>query len=318
MYKIGIVGAGAMGDAHKKAIEKNEGVVMTAVCDLALERAEELVRGTDARAYSDYKDMCEKEKLDAVILNLPHFLHREVSIYFLEHKVAVLVEKPMAMTVSECDAMIATAKKNNTPLAVGHVQRYFECYRELRKIILSGRLGSFCHMTETRNIEYFSRRPKWFLDKKLAGGGIIMNYGAHTLDKLFYTLGAEAEEVYATGNNFLTDDSIEASAQMSLKLKGGTGAAFTYCGCNVPSHYETYFYFTNGAAKIVGGEVLYISEGGKPYEKVELDYENVFDRVMELQMAEFIKLLNGEETEVVAPEYGRRIIAVLEKAVNQF
>lgn len=145
-----------------------------------------------------------------------------------------------------------------------------------------------------------------------------MNYGAHTLDKLFYTLGAEAEEVYATGNNFLTDDSIEASAQMSLKLKGGTGAAFTYCGCNVPSHYETYFYFTNGAAKIVGGEVLYISEGGKPYEKVELDYEDVFDRVMELQMAEFIKLLNGEETEVVAPEYGRRIIAVLEKAVNQF
>ena len=315
MLRIGVVGAGIIGDAHKKAIEKSSDSCMAAVCDLDIEKAKALADGTDARVYTDYKEMQEKEELDGVILNLPHFLHKDVSIYFLDHKVPVLVEKPMANSVEECDAMIEASKRNNTPLAVGHVQKYFEPFRYLREVVESGRLGKFCSMTETRNIDYFTNRPNWFLNKAQAGGGIMHNYGAHALDRLFYVTGTEVNYVAARGGNILNDCDIEASAQVLLGLSGGASAALSYCACKGPYQFYTNFYFTNGAAKVCDSNTsLWITEGKNGFEKIELpEQEHVFVR----QFAEFEKLIKGEKSEIVTPEFGRRVIAVLEEAYDR-
>ena len=315
MFRIGVVGAGIIGASHKKAILGNPDCILTAACDLDVAKAEAMAEGTEARVYTDYKVMYENETLDAVVLNLPHFLHKDVSVWFLERGVAVLVEKPMANTVAECDAMIAASKKSGAPLAVGHVQRYFRPYRHLRRLIEEGSLGKLCQINEIRNTDYFPNRPAWFLDKKKAGGGIIMNYGAHTLDKVFYTTGLEVTGVSAAGSNLLTDDSIEASAQMLVRFEGGVSGVFSYCGTHCPTYYQTDFYFTNGTARIDRwGSRLLVSEGAKPLEEVELEPNNVFGD----QLAEFVKLLRGEPSEVVTPEYGRRVIAILEDAVSQF
>lgn len=314
MKRLAIVGASANGALHRHAIIKNENTTLTAVCDIIPERAEDFAKGTGANIYTDYKKMQENEELDGVILNLPHFLHKEVTIYFLEHKVPVLIEKPMAISTAECDAMMDASVKNSTPLAVGHVQKYLECYRKLKEIISSKTLGTLCHITEVRNCDYFSDRPKWFLDKKLAGAGMIMNYGAHTLDKIFYTTGCKIEDVAIVGNNFMTDDSVEASSQMLFRLSGNIGASCTLCGCRVHDAYETHFYFTNGEAKIERGTYLYISKEGQPYEKLDLDYEKDY---FSTQMEEFIKFLDGKESEIVTPEYGRAVIEALEKATSK-
>lgn len=315
MKKFGIVGAGIIAASHKRVLLKNNSCELVAVCDIVAEKAEQIAEGTNARVYTDYKAMQEAEQMDAVIINLPHFLHKEVSIYFLERGIAVLVEKPMANSVEECDAMIAASQKTNTPLAVGHVQRYYECYRKLKEMMAAGRLGKLCLMTETRNVNYFApNRPRWFLNKKQAGGGIVMNYGAHTLDKMLYTTGLSVESVTAAGQNFLTNDDVEASAQIFLRLSGAVSATFTYCGCHVPTQYETYFYFTDGVAYIRGGSELWISEHGSALEKIELDYDKDY---FVPQLEEFLKLMDGEESEAVTPEYGREIISVLERAFSQ-
>jgi predicted dehydrogenase len=315
MIRIGVVGAGIIGASHKKAILGNSECILAAACDLDVEKARAMAEGTDARVYTDYRVMAESEELDAVILNLPHFLHAPVSVYFLEKGIAVLVEKPMANTVAECDEMIAASKKSGAPLAVGHVQRYFNAYRALREIIASGKLGKLCQITETRNINYFPNRPAWFLDKKKAGGGIIMNYGAHTLDKVFYATGLEVESVAAAGNNFLTDDTVEATAQMLVRFCGGVSGVFSYSGTHGPSYYQTDFYFTDGVVRITkGGAELWIAEGPTPLTKVELEPHDLFRD----QLAEFVKLMRGESSEVVTPDYGRRVIKVLEDAVSQF
>jgi len=315
MYKIGIVGAGAIGGCHKEAFKENPSCELVAVCDKVLDRAEKLAEGTAAHIYDDYQKMCESEKLDAVILNLPHFLHESVTVYFLEKGVSVLVEKPMAINAAECDAMIAASKKTGAKLAVGHVQKYYNCYRFLKEMIAEERFGKLCGIREVRNCDYFTGRPGWFLNRKLAGGGILMNYGAHTLDKIFYTTGLKVENVVAMGNNFLTDDSVEAIAQLLVRFEGGVNGTFCYCGCKVPSEYRTDFYFTNGAAQIRDGWDLWISEAGGEFEHV--DGCNSWG-LFEVQLAEFVKLLDGEESEVVTPEYGKDVIAVLEKAFAQF
>lgn len=315
MLRIGVVGAGIIGESHKEGILKEGNSCMAAVCDLDIEKAKKLAEGTDAHIYTDYKEMQEKEELDGVILNLPHFLHKEVTIYFLDHKVPVLVEKPMANSVEECDAMIEASKRNNTPLAVGHVQKYFEAYRYLREVVKSGRLGKFCSMTETRNIDYFTNRPGWFLNKAQAGGGIMHNYGAHALDRLFYVTDTDVEYVAARGANILNDCDIEASAQLLLGLSGNASATMSYCACKMPYEFHTTFYFTNGVAKITDGNTtLMITEGRNGFEKIELPEQ---EPVIVRQFAEFAKLLRGEENEIVTPEFGRKVIAVLEEAYDR-
>ncbi len=310
MYRIGIVGAGIIAKDHANAIAKNDNCELVAVCDVVPERAQEFA-GDGAQCFTDYKKMCESVQLDAVILNLPHFLHCEVSKYFLGKGVNVLCEKPMANSVAECDCMIAAAKESGAKLAIGHVQRYFRAYNVAKEYVESGELGKLTRITETRTIDYFTNRPKWFLKKELAGGGICMNYGAHSLDKIFYATNLAVEDVWACLSNKLTDDDVEAGAQILFKLEGGVSAMVNYCGCHVPGVYETVFYFTDGAVKTTGyGNDVWVAKG-KVYEKLDDDGDS--RTFMEKQLCEFVKFLNGEPNKMVTAEYAREIICVLEK-----
>ncbi len=315
MFKIGIVGAGIIAKPHKGAVLKHPEAELVAICDIAEEKAQELAVDTDARIYKDYKEMAEKEELDAVILNLPHFLHKPVTVYFLERGVAVLVEKPMANTVEECEEMAAAAKRTGTVLAVGHLQRYFECYKEIKRIMADGRYGNLCCVTETRNIDYFTNRPAWFLKKETAGGGIVMNYCAHTLDKMFYLLDdTKVQRICANVGNRLNDADIEAHAQVLMKMENGVSLSFSYCSSRLDYSYETIFYFTDGIAKVTGGVHLWVAQKGKPFERVDLDYKKV---TIEEQFEEFVKLLKGEPANIVDAEMGKRVISVIEEIFRQ-
>ncbi len=315
MIKFAIIGVGAMGKAHKEAILAHPDCELVAICNRTLEKAEELAAGTNARTYTDYKAMQEAEKLDAVIVNLPHHLHKDVSIYFLNLGIAVLVEKPMANTVEECDAMITAAEKSGAVLAIGHCQRYLPPFREVKKIIAEERLGKLCSITEVRNANYFNpNRPAWFFDKKQAGGGLLMNFGAHTMDKIFYMTGRKVKKVTAIGGNFINDHNVEAHAQLLLDLGDGVSAVVTHNGCLVPNEQNSALYFTGGAVEVRGWD-LWISEGGKPFEPMDCGDSDI--RFIESQLFEFVKLLNGEENEMVGPEYSRDVIEVLEQAFAQ-
>lgn len=310
MIKIGIVGAGIICGEHTRAIEKTDTCKLTMVADLDLDKAVKAAEPYGAKAFTDYKDFVkdENEKPDAVILNLPHFLHCDVSIFFMSHGVHVLVEKPMAMNVEECDRMIEASKKYNVKLAIGHVQQYIRALDAVKDIIKSGEYGRLTRITELRNTDYFSRRPAWFLDKKLSGGGIVMNYCAHTLDKLFYVTGADILEIHSSLSNYLNDCSIEEGAQIFAKLSGGVSASLTYCGGNVPDETETKFYFTNGAVMIKNNTQLYMMKD-KNWELVELEPMLMFER----QLEAFINLIEGRETVAITGEYGKKVIAVIEK-----
>lgn len=312
MIKIGIVGAGIIGKSHAKAIEENDECILTAVCDTAVEKAEEIASVHNADIYTDYKEMCEKADMDAVILNLPHFLHHEATVYFLKKGIHVLVEKPMAMTVAECDSMIEASQKSGAKLAVGHVQRYFTAYGEIKKIVDSGKFGKLYMISETRNTKYInSKRPAWFLDKKLSGGGIVMNFGAHTLDKIMYVTGEHVEESYAILSNPETEDNIETNAQILLKLSGGISANITFCGSTGIYNYESVFYFEKGMAKVIDGTQLYV------FENEQMVPKGGTEEALPGQLEEFVKFLKGEESMIVTPEYGREIISVLEGVLQK-
>ena len=224
----------------------------------------------------------------------------------------------MAMNAAECESMINVARKSGAILAVGHVMRYFDGIRILKRFGMEERLGRLCAITLNRNCDYFTNHPAWFLEKSKSGGGILMNYGAHSLDVLLYTTGLSIERVVSVGNNFLTNHDVEATAQLLLTLTGGIGASVLHCGCKVPDEWNGTYYFTNGTAQIRrDGQELWVSEGGQPYTQAEVGKEKMHENFMIDQINEFVKMLKGEENEMATAEYSRSIIAALDEAFAQ-
>jgi len=315
MFKIAIVGTGIIAGTHIDAMNKLGGCELAALCDINEQRLNELCEKHGVPGCTDYKKLPELCDFDAVIINLPHGLHKDASVFFLEAGKHVLVEKPMANTVEECDAMLAAAEKSGKKLAVGHIQRFFRPNRIVKELVENGELGKLCMYVEQRSINYFlPNRPAWFTNKKMAGGGIVMNYGAHAFDKLFYITGKCPVSVTASTANLINDKDVEGHAQIFARFEDGLSASVTFSGYS-DVVYESYYYFTGGAVKVVGVDNAFIRrEGDKDWSPLEAkrDYTE-----FAFQLDEFIKYTKGEPSEVADGVYSREIIRTIEEAYKQ-
>lgn len=309
MIKTAVIGAGSIGIEHLTAIEHSDEFELCAVCDTNTEKAEVFGEKYCVPVFADYHDIPGKTDAEAVILNLPHFLHCEAAVFFLEHGIHVLVEKPMANTVAECDKMLEAAKKSGKKLAVGHVQRYFAANRAVKECIESGRLGKFIMYEERRTTNYFDKnRPKWFLQKSTSGGGIVMNYGAHAIDKIFYMVGAQKPEIFSVCANSKNACDIEGHAQYMMRFKDGFSASVTFSGYGCCG-YEVIYYFTDGALNVSDGIRLREYKNGK-WEDSDVCEDGLF---MDRQLKEFANFIEGKESEITDGEYGKAVISAIEK-----
>ena len=309
MLKLAVVGTGIIGAEHLKAIRMSENIELVALCDIN----EEVVKGLAAEHgvpyFLDYKEIPEKTDAEAVILNLPHGLHCESTVFFLEAGLHVLLEKPMANTSAECETMIAAEKRSGKRLGIGHIQRFGNAHRIVRDYVRSGEIGKLCAIEELRSINYFTPdRPRWFFSKKHAGGGLVMNYGAHFLDKVLYVTGSQVRGVDARCGNLKNDEEIEGHAQFFVDLECGVSASATFSGY-AGVGYETLFIFTDGAIKIRGGARPFINTDGN-----WVEIPDAVDRLNFVrQLEEFRKMVCGEENEMPTAEYGRDIIKTIEE-----
>ncbi len=310
MVKLAIVGTGIIGLSHIEAIKATKGAELVALCDINEECVKKLAEEHNVPYFLDYHDIPGMVDCDAVILNLPHGLHCESTVFFLESGLNVFIEKPMANTKAECEKMLAAQKKSGKKLAVAHPQRYFEAIEKLHELAASGELGQFCMMTGARSVNYFADwRPKWFLSKKAAGGGIFMNYGAHELDKIQYITGGRVTKVYSNYQNFKNEYDIEGHAQVFGMLDNGGSFALTFSGYG-PAVYDDIFYFTNGAMRSIGSETFEVNRG-KGWEKFLSESDG---KHMHREIEQFVKYISGEDANVPDAEYGRDIIAAIEEA----
>lgn len=316
MYKVGMIGTGIIAGCHISAIGNLDDFTLTAIAEINEEKAKEVSEKCGVPYYLDYKEMCEKEDIDMVIINLPHFLHCEASCFCLEKGIHVLCEKPMANTAEECDKMMAAAERGNAKLGIGHIQRFGKANIVIKEFVENGKLGKLCQVNEVRNEPYFlPRRPRWFLQKKLSGGGIVMNFGAHALDKISYIVGNDFADINAICGNFLTEDDVEGHAQIFLSANG-IPCSITFNGYDTYNSNDTTFIFTNGALRVNGIANLEICDepGGKfrPYE-----FDKQYPEPFTYQLSEFGKMIRGEESLTPDGEYGKKVVAAIEEIYSK-
>lgn len=197
MLTIGIVGTGGIARAHIDGYQRfGEECEIVALCDPAPGRAEALRAelGLDgASVYTDAAEMLAAEqKLDLISVATPPSTHAALSIQALEAGVDVLVEKPMAPSLEECDAMIAAAKDNGRLLSVVAQNRFRDDIATLKEVLDSGLAGPVTHAQVSsawwRGTEYYDLwwRGTW----EREGGGCTLNHAIHHLDMTLWMLGS--------------------------------------------------------------------------------------------------------------------------------
>ena len=310
MLRFGIIGAGIISGRHLKSLSKNPWTQIVSVADINMEKAQQAADEYRISAYKDYREMLDREELDAVIINLPHFLHEESTIECAGRGIHVLVEKPMAVSVEACESMISACKEHGTVLQVGHVQRYFPENKRAREIIESGELGKLLMIQDVRTSLYFTEnRPAWFLNKELSGGGVLMNLGAHSIDKIKFLTGSSFVEITGYCGFVRSEYDVEGNGQMFLRTENGVTACVTLCGYhNIPFN-QTTLYFSDGVLKLSTGKNLEIWQDGAFKELVRSDDLLPFEE----QLEEFVCAVLDGVSPVTDGDYSREIIAVIEK-----
>jgi len=220
-----VVGAGAViADQHYAAIRAVPGLELVAVCDVdeaALVRAAER---TGAPHYLDLTDMLREVEPDIVSVLTPHPFHASVAIAAVEAGSHVLVEKPLAVTVSEADRMIDAATRAGKTLAVSFQQRFAPMTERLRGWLRSQELGEVqrvsVHEPWLRTAAYFEAST-WRATWRGEGGGVLMNQAPHALDLLTDLLGLPAHVIgLARSTRHATE--CEDSAFALLEWESGT------------------------------------------------------------------------------------------------
>jgi predicted dehydrogenase len=159
--------------------------------------------------------------VDAAIIALPHHLHAPVSLHLLAQGIHLLVEKPMALTAAECDAMIAAAGASGAVLAAGQTRRFFNAYRLANGIFERGLLGRITSFDLREGSIYNWPVRSDFMFRRETGGGVLRDTGAHTLDALLWWLGEPAEIEYRDNAR----GGVESDCELRLTYpSGATGS----------------------------------------------------------------------------------------------
>jgi predicted dehydrogenase len=139
--RTGLVGCGKVGHTHAAALRALPDSELVAVCDRNLDRAQAFAAQYGVRAYTGTQEMVEREKLQAVIVCTPHPVHAPPVLEALRAGAHVLVEKPMATTLADCDAMLAAARQANVRLGVISQRRLYVPARRVKAAIEAGKIG---------------------------------------------------------------------------------------------------------------------------------------------------------------------------------
>ncbi len=253
MLQVGIIGFGFMGRTHYRCWKGQPKARIAAICEANPQTVQDTqVKGnidsqaeaidlSDVSIYTDVTEMLRTEKLDAVSIALPTYLHADVTEKVLQAGVHVLCEKPMALNVKDCQRMVAAAGKSGRYLMVAHCLRFWPEWAWLKEMIQSGEYGSL----KALSMERMGSAPgwsgdSWFCDESRSGG-MALDLHIHDSDFVQYLFGMP-RAVFSRGavsggalnyihTQYLYDDGPAVTALGSWMMMPSYGFRMAYLVC---------------------------------------------------------------------------------------
>lgn len=261
--KFAVVGCGSIGKRHVAVIDAEERAELVAICDQNEAVCKELAElYKNVPYYTSYSKMLEAIDADIINVCTPHALHKEMSIQAADKGFDVLVEKPMALTTTDCEAMITAAQRNKTHLWVMKQNRYNVPIKLAKDALDKGMLGKIfmikCDILWNRYQGYYDDSP--WRGKKDQEGGALFTQASHFIDLLIWWCG-EVVDVKAHMETQNHQIETEDSGCAIINFKSGTIGSLVWTTCVYNKNYE-------GSITIIG-EHGTIKIGGKYLNMIE-------------------------------------------------
>ena len=228
VLRLGIAGLGVASTQILPPIAKLPLIKITGAADRRADALAKFREQYRAEAFGSVEELCASPKVDAVYIATPNSLHAEHAITAARHKKHIIVEKPMAMTLAECDAMNEAADKNGVKLICGHTHSFDPPIRKMREIVKGGELGKLC-MIHTWNYNEFMYRPRMKHELAMTRG-VVLNQGPHHVDIVRLIGGGLVRSVRAMTGIWDPARQWEGSYTCYLEFADGTPATLVYSG----------------------------------------------------------------------------------------
>ena len=263
IFNIALVGCGTISYNHLTALGKLDNVNVVALCDIKPEKAE--LRKTefnlDAKIYTDYYEMLEREDLDAVHITTPHYLHAPMAIAALKKNIYVCLEKPMCMTRTEISELIEAEKNSRASVTVCFQTRYNKANIIAKKIAdEDGIVSAYCSLFWQRSNEYYTKSG-WRGFYATEGGGVMINQAIHSIDHLISLLGKPVA-LWATKANHKHKGVIEVedTCEGLVEFEGGKFGNFFATNAFIGTSRTSIFIKTTNHNLEIRNSRLYIDD----------------------------------------------------------
>jgi len=318
---VGIIGFGKWAQKHAlfyKELHDAELLAISALSESSCKKASEEY-GVDT--YRDYRDLLKRRDIEAVSVVVPNYLHARITIDALRAGKHVLVEKPMALSVSECEKMIETAKKMGCKLAVGHELRFSPFMKKIKDLIDEIGEVKTCFISAWR-APWRGGSRDWRY-KKEQSGGLVFEEPVHYFDLLHWYLG-NPKKVYAVANNTNDSFDFETNIFISINFPKNSIGALSFSMDSFDYNLTIEVVGSYGAIRgcIEGGHFLWSPEARKAQlflkpkkdELREIKFEEkigeLWDLKREIQL--WIECIKDDKEYPITGEDGKMSIAICE------
>ena len=250
--RTALVGCGKVGGLHAAALAALPESTLVAVCDPSLDRAAAFAARYGGSSFRDPPTMLRESGAEAVFICTPHPLHAETAVLAAQAGLHVMIEKPMAASLADCDAMLRAARQSGVTLGVMSQRRFYEPVLRMKAAIDAGKIGrpvlGVFQMFSWRDQAYYESDPwrgKWATE----GGGVLVNQSPHQLDLLRWFMGdvAEISGRWSNLNHPYIEVDDTAVATLSFR-NGGLGSIVTSLSQQPGIFTKVHVHGANGAS----------------------------------------------------------------------
>lgn len=263
--------------------------------------------------FGDWREMLADDKVDAIYIATPVYLHAEQTIAAAEAGKHVLCEKPMALNAAECDRMIAACNANNVRLGIAYYRRFYPVIARVREIIANGTIGKpvFAQMNAFEYLPPTADESRnWFFEKQKSGGGPMIDFGCHRIEVLTDLFG-EVTGIESIVANVAFDRQVEDTAAALLTFRSGTCASVVVTHAARQAQDTLDIFGTAGSVHIPllnDGQLRLIDAAGERTES-----HPAAENTHQPLIADFTEsVLNGRDP-AVSGETGRAISALIDR-----
>ncbi|HET7028197.1 MAG TPA: Gfo/Idh/MocA family oxidoreductase [Candidatus Limnocylindrales bacterium] len=318
--RVAVVGAGFIGADHAAAYARRDDVEVVGVADSDQDRARDVASRVGSRWFRDHAALLAEVRPDAVSVCVPTGLHRAVVEDVAAGGAHILLEKPMATSVAECDAIAAAAERHRIVLMLGFTHRFHTALQHARILIEEGRLGAPMLAQDVFSFGERAAWPAWYYDRSLSGGGELMHDAVHLVDRLAWLIGSPIVEVFGRTTTYARGiDGVEDGGVAVLHFGSGAIASLfvnesTYPlradspSVPMPGRCELEIHGSRGTIRYRTWHELVVDLVGEG--SVTTAYGD--GRELDREIAEFVAAIRGGRPPSVGAVEGRRGIAVVQ------